>query len=233
MGQLLMTSAAEFQIGLCPIGALQFPQVRDALHLEDKHICAHSFLGGLAGEAEADSHHAAKFGSQRPAVPDLVGELRRFLSDRLPDFMIPGSFVVLDALPVTASGKVDRAALPPPDAGARGTERARGLPQTEMEQALANALQELLPDAPVGINDNFFDLGANSLHIVRFSQKLNDVMKRDVPVMDMFKYPTIRLLGRHLSEAPEASPLETVGRQAQRQIEAAQKQRRRMERRNG
>lgn len=99
--------------------------------------------------------------SRNPAAP-TAAQLREFVSERLPDHMVPGAFLVLDRLPLTASGKVDRRALPDPVQGA-GADTGYMAPRTEAEKILASTWSELLGVERVGVNDNFFDLGGDSI----------------------------------------------------------------------
>jgi len=101
-----------------------------------------------------------------------------------------------------------------------------------MERTLATILGDLLQRNTVEIQENLFDLGANSLDMVRFSNKLREVFKREIPVVDLFKYPTIGSLARHLNEEPGALvSSEQIQHQARRQIEATHRQRQLMEQR--
>ena len=139
-------------------------------------------------------------------VPDTtmlaptVSELRDFLRDRLPDYMIPSSLVVLEALPLTPNGKIDRRALPTPD-GARPTLEAPFVaPRNDLERSIASVWQEVLNVSKVGIHDNFFDLGGHSMSLVQIHGKLRARLKRELSVVEMFRYPTINALAKHLKQ---------------------------------
>ena len=90
-------------------------------------------------------------------------DLRRFLQAKLPDYMVPSAFVLLDALPLTPNGKVDRRALPAPEGLRPELEAAYVAPRTEVEHSIAAVWQEVLGIDQVGIHDNFFNLGGHSL----------------------------------------------------------------------
>ncbi|MEK6278967.1 MAG: amino acid adenylation domain-containing protein [Acidobacteriota bacterium] len=127
-----------------------------------------------------------------------VSGLRKWLKERLPEYMIPAALVLMQELPLTPNGKVDRRALPDPDM--HGTpEETYVAPQTELEQSLATIWQEVLGLERVGLSDNFFDLGGHSLLLVQVQSKLREHLDRPVPVLDLFKYPTIGSLAKHLS----------------------------------
>ncbi|HEX6290301.1 MAG TPA: AMP-binding protein, partial [Herpetosiphonaceae bacterium] len=135
----------------------------------------------------------------------LNTQLRAFLADRLPDYMLPSAFVVLDALPLNANGKVDRRALPAPDAQ-RPAERVYVAPRTELERTLTGIWRDVLRVEHVGIHDNFFELGGHSLTMVQVHSAIQTTLDREIPMVDLFKYPTIGALAAYLSaEQPERS----------------------------
>ncbi|MEG4207099.1 amino acid adenylation domain-containing protein [Microcoleus sp. Pol7_A1] len=137
-----------------------------------------------------------------------VGSLRDFLKQKLPDYMMPSSFVFLNHLPLTPNGKVDRKALPAPNADAINPELETTYvaPQTEIEQAIATVWQQVLHLEKVGVDDSFFDLGGHSLLMAQAHSQLREVVDRDVSIMEMFKYPTISSLAKYLSHEPEEKP---------------------------
>jgi len=126
--------------------------------------------------------------------PDAA-ELREFLRHRLPDYMIPSAFVSLESFPLTSNGKVDRAALPAP-AGRRDLKVEFAAPRTAIEVQISEAWQEILGVDQVGLDDSFFDLGGNSLLLVQVHGKLTRIFGREVPITDLFRYPTIRALSQ-------------------------------------
>ncbi|MBC1235685.1 non-ribosomal peptide synthetase [Nostoc sp. 2RC] len=136
---------------------------------------------------------------------ELVPQLRDFLSEKLPEYMIPTNFMLLDALPLLPNGKVNRRALPPPDiATARNTLHTP--PETEVEQMIANIWQDVLRLERVGIDDNFFDLGGHSLLVGQVHAQLREKLNRDLSLVEIFQHPTINLLAKHLSEEQQEQP---------------------------
>ncbi len=134
-------------------------------------------------------------------------ELREFLKKKLPEYMVPHRFVFLDALPLTPNGKINRQALPGPDAVQLPVEANYVPPQTEAERSIAEVWQEMLQRERVGINDNFFDLGGNSLLMVQAEGRLREVFKRDSLIVAMFQFPTIKSLAEYLTrEAGQPTP---------------------------
>jgi amino acid adenylation domain-containing protein len=135
-----------------------------------------------------------------------VNEMRRHLKERVPEYMVPSAFMILDALPLTPNGKVDRRALPTPDWLRPRLEIAYLAPQTEVERAIARIWQEALRVEKVGRNDNFFDLGGHSLLMVHIHSRLREIFNREILMIEMFKYPTVRLLAEYLSLEQTAQP---------------------------
>ena len=154
-----------------------------------------------------------------------VGSLRDFLKQKLPDYMVPSSFVFLNHLPLTPNGKVDRKALPAPDTINPQLETTYIPPQTEIEQSIATVWQQVLHLEKVGVDDNFFDLGGHSLLMAQTHSQLREVMEQEISIVEMFKYPTISSLAKYLSEEPEEKV--SVGQSRERinkQKEAINKQ---------
>jgi natural product biosynthesis luciferase-like monooxygenase protein/FkbM family methyltransferase len=140
------------------------------------------------------------------AAPVTPGTLRQWLSERLPEPMIPSDFVLLDTLPLTGSGKVDRRALPAPQAGVAHQAAAYIAPRTSAEQAVAAVWQGVLGRERIGIHDNFFEVGGNSLLLVQVHARLREALGRDVTMVQLFRHPTVQALARFLEgDARESS----------------------------
>jgi natural product biosynthesis luciferase-like monooxygenase protein len=129
-----------------------------------------------------------------------TGDLRGFLRDFLPDYLVPTVFVALASLPLTPSGKLDRRALPAPAFTRPALEAPYVMPQTEAERMIAAIWQEVLQVETVGIHDNFFDLGGHSLLVVQIHRKLQQTFERKLPLFEMFKYPTVYALAQYLTQ---------------------------------
>ncbi|MBW7477835.1 hypothetical protein K0T92_24290, partial [Paenibacillus oenotherae] len=127
------------------------------------------------------------------------GELRRHCAELLPDYMIPAAFVQVEIMPLTASGKADRRALPAPDTVSMETGTAYTAPATETEEKLAALWQELLGRETIGVNDNFFELGGNSLLLIRMHRMLEQELPVTLSVTDLFAYPTIAKLAEYVT----------------------------------
>ena len=140
--------------------------------------------------------------SPAPAAQIDTAALREQLGRVLPDYMVPSAFVALDSFPLTASGKVDRRALPAPALPDRQDYEA---PQGDIAQALASIWTELLKVEKVGMHDNFFDLGGNSLLVIRMHRLMEDRLSPGLTVVDLFKFPTVGALARRIEQGRGAA----------------------------
>ena len=121
----------------------------------------------------------------------LTRDLRSFLKERLPDYMVPTAFVVLEALPLNANGKVDRHRLPAFEATRLEQEETYVAPRTSIEKELAEIWGELLGVKPVGIHENFFELGGHSLLLTQLASWLRSTFQVDLSLRKLFEAPTI------------------------------------------
>ena len=142
-----------------------------------------------------------------------IDSVREALRAELPAHMVPSAFVVLAALPLGPSGKVDRRALPAP----RTESTSTAAPFSHRERAVAEVWREVLGTDAVGPDDNFFDLGGNSLLLIRLAARLKDVLGSDVTAVELFRFPTVRALAAHLgtedgARTAEAPPSTRDGR---------------------
>ena len=124
-------------------------------------------------------------------------ELRQFLSNKLPGYMVPSAFVILELLPLTPNGKVDRRALPNPDLQQELSDYV--MPNTEVETIIAGIWQKALKVEKVGIYNNFFELGGHSLLLVRINQQLQEIFGLELSIVDMFNYPNVHSLSQYLN----------------------------------
>jgi len=200
MSQLLMEIAPKHQIGLCPIGSLNFDAYRALFHLEENQILLHSFLGGgiapdQKGQWLQSSHRSLS----------AAESLRHYLEKKLPAYMIPSIYISLKALPLTTNGKVDRGALPAPGTLPDSSREKYTAPRTPTEKMLVTFWSELLKTRPIGIHDDFFKLGGDSLLATRFINKVRETIKVDLPLLYLFEIPTVAKLAKCI-EAALAEP---------------------------
>ncbi|WP_329582824.1 non-ribosomal peptide synthetase [Streptomyces sp. NBC_01361] len=155
-------------------------------------------------------------GGDRPLANDparghedsrLTGELRDLVAERLPAHMAPAAYVLLDALPLTANGKLDRDALPAPDWGTEATGQA---PRTRREEILSTLFAEVLGLPKVGVDRSFFDLGGHSLLATRLLSRIRTVLGAELAVRDLFQAPTVAALAERVDGAHDARPALTV-----------------------
>jgi hypothetical protein len=257
MTQLLEMSAPACELGLCQIGSLGFDRISEFFDLEESHVLLHSLVGGRIDPAQTKLPALLEELNEYRAVSELlatqvtktepngaaarnhaqlnnqfISEVKSSLRGRLPDYMIPSSYVLLNTLPLTSNGKVDRKALPPPDEIQieQQTPETYTAPESEIEQVIAGALQEVLKLEQVSVQRNFFDMGGTSVHMIQVYNKVRALLQREFPVVAIFEHPTVRALAKYLGdEAGTARPLlkQGVDRGAQRKEAARQKERQR------
>ncbi|WP_437811936.1 amino acid adenylation domain-containing protein [Sorangium sp. So ce1078] len=151
--------------------------------------------------------------------------LRAWAAKALPGYMVPAPILVLEQLPLSQNGKVDRRALPPPDALVDATARDTTPPRTDLERALAAIWREVLSVPQVGIHDNFFDLGGHSLLLAQVHSRLRATVDRDLRLLVLFQHPTIASLAAALSRDPSAGPAPEGGAPEGERVKAAQERR--------
>ncbi|GAA2642746.1 non-ribosomal peptide synthetase [Streptomyces vastus] len=150
-------------------------------------------------------------------------DVRVFAADRLPDHMVPAAVVVLDAMPLTPNGKIDRAALPAPVVERTGHQ---GAPRAGLEEEIAAVWAETLGLENVGVHDSFFDIGGTSLLLMRLRVRLVKSLDREISMVTLFRNPTVRLLARHLETAADPALEADRGRARSRLTTAARARRR-------
>ncbi|MGW6258070.1 amino acid adenylation domain-containing protein [Streptomyces sp. NPDC055085] len=158
------------------------PGVSEALVMLRQDVPGRPVLVGYAALADAAT----------------VADLREHLAARLPEYMVPTAIVLMDGLPRGERGKVDRHAMPAPGAG--GDLPARIPPRSGMERLVADVWTEVLAVEEVGADDNFFEAGGHSLLMLRVQARLTERLGRQIPVVDLFRFPTVRSLSRHLAD---------------------------------
>ncbi len=147
-------------------------------------------------------------------------QLREYLREKLPAYMVPALFIPMVSLPLSPNGKVDRSAMPNPALTLENSGPTSG-PATHLEQTIAEVWQRILRLPRVGLDDNFFDVGGDSLLLVAVHSNLQRILNVEIPVTDLFEFTTIRTLARHLGEQKAAAPsFSGVQQQAQKQREA-------------
>jgi amino acid adenylation domain-containing protein len=135
-------------------------------------------------------------------VPLNIAELRESIKQQLPDYMVPAAFMSMESIPLTTNGKVDRSALPPPQPANFGIDQANFVAAgNSIEEILTGIWAEILQVAQVGVADNFFDLGGNSLLGLRVITQIQERFELKVSVVRLYQYSTIRSMGQYLAKA--------------------------------
>jgi amino acid adenylation domain-containing protein len=194
-----------FRIELGEIEATlaQHPAVRETVVLvradiaDDQRLVAYVVEGSGVrdqGSEEASTEHLT------PDPRSLIPVLRDFLAERLPAYMIPAAFVLLDALPTTPNGKIDRAALPAPGHARSAPEDTFVAPRTGVEQEVASIWSELLGVERVGVNDNFFALGGHSLLMTQVVSRIWAALDVEMPIQSFFQDPTVAGLALKITQ---------------------------------
>jgi amino acid adenylation domain-containing protein len=165
----------------------------------NEHPAVKASIVTAFGENHSQKRLVAYIVTQQNAAP-AVEELRQFLSEKLPDYMVPSVFIVLDALPLSANGKVNRKALPEPDA-AIPEAKIFVVPRTPIEAMLARICCEVLGIEQLSITDNFFELGGNSLLAIQLAAKVRESCQIELPLCDIFAGRSLAVLAEKISEA--------------------------------
>lgn len=179
----------------------QYPGVQQSvvtLHedtSEHKRLVAYVILDPLALRAQP---HA------------LLSQLRPYVQEKLPEYMVPSAFLPLDRLPLTPNGKVDRRSLPAPEIIHPETAETYVAPRLPAEELLAEIWAEVLGLEHVGVQDNFFDLGGHSLLATQVIVRIREAFQRDVPLHSLFEYPTVRGLAEEVQRRQWTGQSESV-----------------------
>ncbi len=144
-------------------------------------------------DTPGDKHLVAYFVPSQE-TPATVGELRNFLKEKLPEYMVPSAFVALEAMPLTPNGKVNRRALPAPEQTTLAPSESFAAPRNGLEFQLATIWENVLGVRPIGIRHSFFELGGNSLVAVRLMQRIEQAFGKHLSMATLFQAPTIEQL---------------------------------------
>ena len=181
---------------------IELGEIESAL---EKHPCVRQAVV-MTREDEPGNARLAAYLLAEEGTKTASADLRRHLRETLPEYMIPSVFMTLKEMPKTPSGKIDRRALPEPEAARPELEGAMVLPRNQMEKTLAGIWSRILNLDRVGTRDSFFDLGGNSLLAYRAVSEIQRALGKELPVVKIFQYPTINALARFLSEGQQDEP---------------------------
>ncbi|MBD1809019.1 amino acid adenylation domain-containing protein [Microcoleus sp. FACHB-SPT15] len=175
-----------FRIELAEIEAVlsQHPAVAEAVVIVQEDI-------------PADKHLIAYIVPNKGQAP-TSSELRQFSKEKLPNYMVPSIYMILESLPLTPNGKVDRRVLPAVDTLSLDPKEDYVAPRTTVEEELAEIWAKILGKQQVGVHDNFFELGGHSLLATQLTSRIRDRFKVELPVRILFEAPTVGMLARHI-----------------------------------
>ncbi|HJR06705.1 MAG TPA: amino acid adenylation domain-containing protein, partial [Pyrinomonadaceae bacterium] len=200
-GQIEFLGRADHQVKLRGL-RIELGEIEAAL---GKHPAVHDAVVIVREDVPGDKRLVAYpvFKTGAAAVP--ASELRLFLKETLPDFMLPSAFVALDKLPLTHNIKIDRRALPAPDVGARrDASDTYVAPRTPHELIVASIWAQVLGVEAVGLHDNFFELGGHSLLATQVMSRLRESFQLELPLRTLFESPTVAELARRVERAGES-----------------------------
>jgi len=185
------------------LGEIEAQLIRHALVKEAVVLAREDIPGEKQLVAYVTSHE----------TPPSIEELRAHVKGILPEYMLPSAYVLLESLPLTANGKLDRRALPMPEGEAYALKPYEA-PQGEIEELLAGIWCELLRIERVGRHDNFFELGGHSLLAVQLLTRIRQSLGRELALRELFEFPSVQAQAQRLSTAEQVSqrPIERVDR---------------------
>ena len=199
ISQLLMETAPEYDLGICPIGKLNFDEIKDRLKLQSSQILLHSFVGGSIDPVWTKEWQQ---NTQLDSSITIKDRLQKYLEQKLPDYMIPNNYIVLEKFPLTSNGKIDRRSLPVPNQ-VNQNQAEYVAPRNKTENQLVDIWQENLKLEKIGINDNFFDLGGNSLSATQVCDRVRNSFNIEFSIRQFFTTPTIAAIAKIVSNSQE------------------------------
>ena len=173
----------------------------DVLFTESEQSVSEPYGRWIADESPRTWRELTNQPAKESVFLKLVPQLRGFLGERLPNYMIPAAFVLLEKLPLTPNGKLDRKALPPPERSRPDISTDFAAPRNQAEQSLATIWTEVLGIDRVGINDNFFELGGHSLLATQVVSRMRDAFRIEFSLQKFFADPTVAGSLAHLPES--------------------------------
>jgi SagB-type dehydrogenase family enzyme len=223
ISHLLMESSVEQNIGLCPIGYVELEKFRDLLCLETSHVLLHSFVGGRINQIQTQQWSLPETSHKSSSI-SLDKQLRDWAAQKLPSYMLPSNYMFLDSLPLTENGKVNRKVLPQLTTSHQVSAVEYVAPKSKIEESIAGILQDLLKLEKIGVNDNFFDMGATSINIIHAHNQLQKILEKEFSLLALFEYPNIASLVLYLSGTAKDAE-DTSAHLLQQGINRARKQR--------
>jgi len=201
---------------------LQLPGIQDEFWLRGTVIWHFGESAGLVFDAAQPQ--AAHIPQSIDYIIETQGlslaHLRSFLKEKLPDYMLPSAFVLMDTLPLTPNLKVDRKALPAPNQAELVLMDKFVAPRTPMEQQLFQIWIEVLKITRVGIHDNFFELGGHSLLTAQLLSQIRETFRVELPLLSLFEAPTIAELAQEITAVQNAHPHSQLSNTTVKELQA-------------
>jgi len=169
-----------------------------------QHDAVHDAVVVVREDEPGDKRLVAYVVADTDEAASAFSELRGFLNDKLPEYMVPSAYVVLDKIPLTSNGKVDRRALPVPDEGRPEMGAAYVAPRNALEEEVARVWTEVLRVERVGLHDNFFELGGHSLLVTQVVSRLRRSLGVELPLRSLFEAPTVASLASRIEASRQS-----------------------------
>lgn len=214
-GNLEFLGRADFQVKLRGF-RIEFGEIEAAL--ESQPAIGQAVV--VAVEFKPEDKRLVAYVVPKPGITLKFSTLREALAVTLPEYMVPSVFVPLSGFPLTPNGKIDRKALPYPTPLEGKPLDVPELPSNELERMIAEAWKDALGTNAVGLNENFFDLGAHSLMVAEVHAQLQIQLEREFSLVDFFQFPTVTALANHL-KGEDAGP--QLSSRAERRLAARQR----------
>ena len=208
IGQQLMLAAGLFDLGFCPIGQLRQDQLQSEFPEREGRPTIHSLVGGSV----LDSARHRWIQIDRPNAESIfAGVVADHAREHLPTYMVPDSISLLDHLPLSANGKIDRAALSKAEVRSLRQEGGYVAPRTPAEQRLVEIFADVLECERVGVLDDFFALGGNSVRAVQAFRKIATALNSDLQISDIFQFSNVRQLAERIDSLSGSNETDTEG----------------------
>lgn len=225
MTSLLEQEGLKNQIGICQIGVLEFDKIREKLRLSLNHIYLHTLTGGIVSEEIIRKNQVLEpVQLQQDATASDeqsqdIAQLKAYLRNILPDYMIPQHIVVVDEIPLTTNGKVDYKILASMEGELSKQEESKISPEeneyiSQEEAAVLEIWKQVLERDQIGLKDNFFDIGGTSLKIVQMYNLLNRQFEQDFDVINLFQNPTVKAFAAFIKKPEKVNKI--IGKAAKR-----------------
>lgn len=199
-GNLEFLGRSDFQVKLRGF-RIEFGEIEAAI--ESQPAVGQAAVAAI--EFKPEDKRLVAYVVPKPGLTLEIAALREALAITLPEYMVPSVFVPLSEFPLTPNGKIDRKALPSPTALEDEPVAPQELPRNELERMITEAWKDALGTNSVGLNENFFDLGAHSLMVAEVHAQLQIQLDREFSLVDLFQFPTVTALANHL-QGKDAPP---------------------------